>query len=422
MAAIDAYLSDTPITASEARRRLRIQDRFNNLSDDIAVAIASADFGGTWFDDDDGGRLKIGIKGTQSPPPRSKTAAAEQILEDHDFTDADFVTVDWSVAELDAAEDELDGHLGSLARDGKATTSVSQSTNTLTVERISALIPSDEAELSAAVAEVDVRVVVETVDLASLYGTSGASTCGLIFSTNLVCDTPFRGGAYIEDESTSCTGGFLANSRSDGKLYLLTAGHCVSDMRHPFTVRTADWSTYDKDATRMMIGKPHRGSTDVGQGNIIDAGVIAVIPAGSSNPSPLWAASPPRYVYVTSSTNPGANTTHDERYEIARVRAPAERSIYCMTGAPAFANGRHTVCGRVKKTLQRVRDQGDPLEPRSAIMRIDLCGPGLGSSGGPLYKNHTGYGIFVIFSQGSCRKYFTRLVAAQNVMNVDVIP
>jgi hypothetical protein len=55
-------------------------------------------------------------------------------------------------------------------------------------------------------------------------------------------------------------------------------------------------------------------------------------------------------------------------------------------------------------------------------MRIDMCGPGAGSSGGPLYKNNTGFGIFVIYSFTSCKKYFTPIKIAEDAMNVHVVP
>jgi hypothetical protein len=56
LAAIDAYLADTPITAAEANRRLRVQGRFNHIVANVADAIAVGDFAGTWIDDGHEGR------------------------------------------------------------------------------------------------------------------------------------------------------------------------------------------------------------------------------------------------------------------------------------------------------------------------------------------------------------------------------
>ncbi|HEX6022354.1 MAG TPA: hypothetical protein VFZ00_10190, partial [Solirubrobacter sp.] len=87
-----------------------------------------------------------------------------------------------------------------------------------------------------------------------------------------------------------------------------------------------------------------------------------------------------------------------------------------------WSNGRHTMCGRVKQRSTRRHAEGDGITPRRGLIRIDVCGPGEGSSGGPLYKNHTGYGLFVLYSDGVCHKYFTRLDFAESALHVHVVP
>jgi hypothetical protein len=426
LTAIDAYVSETGITGEEAGRRLRIQDRFNNLRTDLQDAIAPGDYGGAWVDDVSGGRIRIGIESSLPQPPQSKTAAAQEILDAHNVTFADFVSVASSIEDLEAAGDALEADVRSLSEAGKVLIGIRESANAVSVERVASLTAQEAATLDAAIDRLTVAVEEEVVNDANLFGTSAQDqrTCGTAFFEWLVCDTPFRGGTRIENAANNrrCTGGFLANSQSDGVLYLITAGHCFTH-EESCEVNTANWYTHDKTTgTRFIIGRPHRGTTGCGTGRSLDAGIIRVNPPGTGDSSPMWTTSSNRYVFVTRSSNPAADTTRDEFYEIERVRRPTEGSVYCMTGAREFTTGRHTVCGRVKKTSTKVRPNAAPLSLRYQLIRIDMCGPSPGSSGGPLYKNHTGYGIFVLFKDGTCRKYFTRLDAIQRGYNVDVVP
>jgi hypothetical protein len=76
-------------------------------------------------------------------------------------------------------------------------------------------------------------------------GTPAPRSCNYPF-----CDPPLRGGIRIFDPDAICTGGFAARSRSDAKLYLLTAGHCRGLER--------DWSTrFASDNSTHVLGRFH---------------------------------------------------------------------------------------------------------------------------------------------------------------------
>jgi hypothetical protein len=424
-AAAEAYVADASITSAEARRRLSLQDRLNNFIDELAAAIAPQDFGGTWVDDSDGGSIKIGIETDQATPPQSKTEDAQFVLDAHAFADADFVAVDESLTDLESALNSLSDDIGELIDDGKAGIALSQRHNRLNVERVADLSSAEHQTLSTAIANAGVDVNVDVVPASELDNDGGEATCMRIFNvTYLACDLPpYRGGTHIVGH-INCTGGFLARSQLDGLLYLLTAGHCVENKSN-YNLISDPWVTYTKSGSSRRIGNAHKGTKEINEHYRIDAGLITVDPPTSSTPSQAWTPGNDRYIFVTPSENSGPDTTRDEFYEITKTSPPiiSDESYYCVTGAPKFANGKHTVCGRIRSTQHRVKQRGYPSGVRfSSLMRIDMCGPGAGSSGGPLYKNNTGFGIFVIYSFTSCKKYFTPIKIAEDAMNVHVVP
>ena len=415
-AAVEFLMDEDSLTEAEALRRLVIQDRVNTLSDALEAAVPAAAYAGLWFGDD--GNAKIGIEATGSTPPASATEDAADLLAEHDLTDdVDFVAVESSLADLESPEAELSADVASLLDDGKVTVDISQQDNALAVERVANLTAGETTTLDDAVdeAENDVDVDVDTVSVDSFQGENDANSCATVLSNWLGCDSPFRGGARIDDTSINCTGGVMSNGRTSGALYLLTAGHCLSNEKYPYTKHTANFRAYTKNGVAMVIGKPHTG-LQFANPVVIDAGIITVNPASSGQPSPLWTGG--RWVFVGTSDD----TTRDEWYEITHVKGAAEKSVYCMTSAIEFTNGKRTSCGKVKNNNTETTVTEDPNVLRVGLASIDMCGPRKGSSGGPVYKNHVIVGIHVIASVEGCRKYFTRIGVAQNWMNVDVLP
>lgn len=71
-----------------------------------------------------------------------------------------------------------------------------------------------------------------------------------------VCGSPLRGGVKLWHDAThawDCTSGFAVKSVSDGRRYLTTAGHCLSQA----------WWTKFPDGSRHDIGSTHNRTTDL---------------------------------------------------------------------------------------------------------------------------------------------------------------
>jgi hypothetical protein len=429
------YTSTDGISAAEARRRLKIQARLSNLADDLTDAIDEDDFGGIWFDDASGGRIKIGIKTNQQTPPHSKTADAEDLLDDHNLLDdSDFVAVQFTAGQLDDASDDLADQFGTLLAADKLHVGVDVSRNAVIVEKANSLTPAETSSLNTAVASEPVTVIVELTDDVTLG--AELQTCGRteppfsgwtspphpqiveddMRAAIIGCDDPFRAGVGLlgwgmEDghlRGSLCTAGFLTHHNpNDGFYYILTAGHCMREgIQNPPSV----WKSYDSNHNQINIGDP------AAFGRVpIDAGIVKVDASSifAQGATPLW-------VYVEDSEH----TTYSETYPIHDVPVVTQHLVgtrACWTGAVRISteNAGHTNCGKVSQVH-------DHSLGSSSLIQVNNCSPG-GSSGGPLYRSFHAYGILVSGRRKGkigvpCRTWFTEVRVAMNRLHVQIEP
>lgn len=241
--------------------------------------------------------------------------------------------------------------------------------------------------------------------------------------TRPACDDPLRGGIAMEEVSPNgfglCTAGFNAKSRSDGKPYVLTAGHCVNVANR----LDSRWQTQmPKDGGLHWIGYWWNGQfNDAG-----DAGIVTV-----DNPTG-WRPGP--YVLVRRSPEGPFDTEENQLYVIRGVRTVSgltiDGSVLCKTGAVTA-----TTCGLFRGGgIDAGPGRPDNLGHVSAM----TC---QGDSGGPVYKSHYGYGLVSIAAGAELmprtvnpgwREYddparcftdflYQGLAGAQNLRNVDIL-
>jgi len=445
--AAEEYTAAESISSAEAHRRLRLQDRVNNLVDDLVDAIEPTDFGGIWFDDAAGGRIKIGIDSDQPTPPPAKTDEAEGVLADHSLLDdTDFVSVQWALDQLEDAAGDVSAALASLLDQNKVEVGVEEPLNAVIVTRAD-LDPTELATLNAAVAAETVTVTVQAVGGADLggEGTQGPppSVCDITDAPPpgwenypgadrpfLSCDDPFRGGVGIIGEllrhdtqtlrAGICTGGFFARSKDDNKPYILTAGHCFdyndgpeSQQTDPPLQASKVWMAFDKGEEEIPIGDPWSFDDKP-----TDAGIITVQPE-----TPYHEGATPGWIYETANRYSDPPTQHREEHEIHSVptiNKSLSGSRICFTSAVPFGNSpRHTSCAKVSKT-------SDDFEGRKNVLRLDVCNVMPGSSGGPVFKNNRAYGlIFWSRRQASflkpCHIWATKARVAADSRNVYIV-
>ena len=204
------------------------------------------------------------------------------------------------------------------------------------------------------------------------------------------CDPPLRGGVKITHSGTNCTGGFIAQSRVDDKLYQFTAGHCLLG-------RSDNWHTDFVDGSQHNIGKRH--NWHVGTGG--DVGILKI-----NNPTG-WDL-PENFVYVQASSD----TTPNEEYAITSTTTSSIGDRVCLTGATTG-----TDCGEVTALGVTHTVAGTTVTNSG---QASYCRAG-GDSGAPIYAGHKAFGIHSDSGGSNCSGIYIGINGSQNLMNVDVL-
>jgi hypothetical protein len=356
-------------------------------------------FGGIWIDEQDHGRIKVGMVGAK--------AADREWVDAQGFRGAaDVVEVPRSLSDLEAAAEWLWSRAVALNQDTVDSGSSWTLAVSITPRRSTAnlYIPpvAHRSEQQRAFIE-EARMRLGSALFVEEYETpphEGACTIAL----PPYCDPPLRAGIAI-DYPADCTGGFPARSRSDNKLYLFTAGHCTRN-------RPDTWWTWFPDGTQHDIGPVHNCIAGRGPANSCGQGygdyaILRVLNPSGWDQGRGW-------VFVrTSDPNAGEDgTTRDTAYEINDALRVSEGWRVCKSG-------RHgTSCGRVVELNVGYTSVTSGYS-YDFLASANYCGQE-GDSGGPIDAFHHAYGIH----QGGgddCTKFFQSIVNAQDGMNVDII-
>lgn len=219
---------------------------------------------------------------------------------------------------------------------------------------------------------------------------TSAGTTTTLPCKDVFCDPPLRSGIWTYAGLTGCTGSFIARSRSNGKLFQMTAGHCR-------VVWNATWLTDFVNGVPHAIGMIH-SSRFSSSG---DLGITAV-----NNP-PGWRSR------AWVSVRGGEGTTTDDHYPIWDDADPVLGIRVCLSGAAS----RVASCGVVTRTDVTVTyaDRGVTV---SGLTEANFC-PVPGDSGSPVFSGHIAYGV-ISGSSGVCRGYFEPVRTVERLMNVNV--
>ena len=382
-------LTETGLSASEARDLLDLQRRSDAVREPLAK-LAGEKFGGFWFAPLTDGTMKMGVRA--SDYDASLNAAIERVLEEHGLRDeTDIVPVRFSLSDLRAIQDAVDVELAELIKRSQIATLLRPDRNVVVV-RFSDALASDERERIKAVADkFNGAVELHEVDPPALRFDGAA--CSVPF-----CDRPLRGGVRIGTEASICTAGFNARSRSDGKYFVLTAGHCLSS--DPTT-----WQTRDSNLYLGKIGIRHNWMF----GSEGDAGIVR-------NWSAFWYGPPyPTAGLLVPSSPDIPNANHD--YGIGGVSTSSLDIPLCVVSGVVMEHGYYSDCGRVVGLNMTIQYGGASV---NGLGILDSVCAASGTSGGPVFKNNRAYGI-VVAKNPLCLTAYQGVTAAQNRLNVDVM-
>ena len=392
--AVASLAAERGLSVPEATVRIGWQHRAPALADAARARLGAKGFGGTWIGDDD--RVKVGVAG---PAASTAPADVDRLAAANGLAGAvDVVPVRRGLQELESVQQQL----VALFRQDNLTSAwpllvaVAESDNVVELR-----LPPAKAGLSSrqqavlAAARARFGPVLREVRYPAA---PTVTACGLVF-----CDPPLRGGVRIDAPTGgSCTGGFLARSRSDQALYLVTAGHCG------YVAPSGNWTQKFPDGSVHVIGAMHNWVF----GTRGDAAITRV-----NNPAG-WSARAWVYVGPSAANGGVAGTAVDPEYRIAADGSGLRAGTrICKTGATAG-----TQCGKVVDTGVTVYYK-DPLGS-TRIFEVGGLGEAsftvqLGDSGGPVFANHTAYGV-VSGTGGTGVSFYQGIQGAENLMGVNL--
>ncbi|HEX5609198.1 MAG TPA: trypsin-like serine protease [Solirubrobacterales bacterium] len=357
------------------------------LQENARQALSSA-FAGVWIDNSDGGRIKLAI--VDSSP--ALYAQVHGVIADSGLTGAvDVVQAARTERQLTQILNQLAARLAA-ANQGSSTpltVGIRPDQNTVRVSspNEAELTPPQQQLLSEASQRYGAAI-----SFGVYRGKIRPEACSYPF-----CTPPLRAGVKIGPSSSffggseegSCTGGFLARGKEDGKLYQLTAGHCGGG--------TEIWGSRpgsSKEAWKEIGAWSKSSITEAG-----DFGMYQV-----SNNS-LWQERP--WVYWAGS---------NDEYPITSDANVVKGQKVCGSGA--FYGT--TSCGEVTEVSVVLESYYPGLGVKKVkLSRANFCAVP-GDSGSPVHYNGVAYGILTGGS-GQCNTYFSSVIAAEEVLKVDVI-
>lgn len=387
-AAVRSLAADRGISIAEAQKRIGWQTKASGLADKLA---GRADFGGTWIGEKDD-RVKVGLTG---PGDISAAVTAAGLT-----GAVDTVRVRYTDAQLWAADHWLTGQLVRVNAHAAValTVGIRHDLNVvhLRVPTGGALTAAEKALVSTARSRYGDMLWVETVPGT---GKSEARACVYTIS-GAFCDPPLRAGIAVFNFG-GCTGGFLARSRSDNKLYQFTAGHCAG------TNNPNPWSTEFSNGDFHDIGP-------IGTRWLWNAGMDAALMTVSNPPG--WRAR--AWIYVTNGPGTGTGgTTEDQAYSVLGTGGSIRTMRVCTAGAFLGVSN----CGTVQEVgVAHFYETPAGGKTVGNLGQANFCGV-IGDSGAPVFAGHIAYGIQVAGgNDGICDSYYVGIAAAQNAMNVNV--
>jgi hypothetical protein len=378
------------VTLAQAEIRLSWQRAVPALTVALRRQLSADTFGGIWIAPNDGDRVKIGVVGLN---PRARATMTRAVRVAGLAPATDLVPVRYSARQLVRADAWLGAQLVKLARRSTGPIHLDAGYR-MDLNRVELGVAGHN--LTAAERAFVARAKARYGDLVRVVSEPGGTEATPTGCTYPYCFPPLRGGIDINapDGLHFCTGSFIASSRTDGKLYEFTAGHCAA------LYGAGTWLTQFPDGSTHAVGPVHHyvfGSSG-------DEAILTI-----NNPTG-WQL-PQGWVYVTA--NPGVTTLNQE-YPISSAQYSTQGARVCKSGAGYG----ETTCGVVTKLGVTVNEAGTYVEH---LGEANFCTKP-GDSGAPVFASHQAFGLLsAVSDKNSCDSFYQGIIGAENAMNVNIV-
>ncbi len=380
------FAKERGITEAEARQRMAWQLVVPDLDARLTEDLGSR-YGGLWIDVRDGDRVTIGVTGTVDGAAQATVKAATADL---GLPAYDLIPVKRSWDRLLADNDWLAGEVIRVNAGAAVLLSAGIRTD---LNAVQIGLPADGVLTAAQKSFVEAART--RLGAGLVFGAApGRGFEAFAGCDSPYCDPPLRGGVKIYYPGvTSCTAGFVAQSKVDSKKYLVTAGHCAMG-------RLGNWWSKNAGLHEFKVGAVHRWIFDTYIG---DMALIRI-----DDPSAIgW--NPQPWVMVTW----GLQTTENFTYHISSDNMSVVGMRICTTGQVT----RMSNCGHVTELGLTANLGGLPM--RNLGRTTNCSKPG--DSGAPMYASHVGYGILVGGVEDDCDTVYQGIRTAERELNVSIL-
>lgn len=385
--AVTTLAADLGISVDEARRRLGWQAPATQMADELRQAIGDS-FGGLWFDVQNGGRVKVGLVAGATEEVQRETIAVISGWKLSSVTDLVSTETSYDQLERDSA------WLGALTRGAndraswELATAVRVTGNALELVLYVPRGATLNGAQGAAVASARERLG-DRLRFDSWGGRIQREIC-TYWEALFICDPPLRGGLalFLNSGLFQCTTGFSARSLSDGKWYVMTAGHCGVNGTL-FKARQPQTGLFH------VVGRMHNSLDEIAD----DYGIVEIDNVSGWNPKP--------WVWV----HEGPTTTTNYQYPIYGTSTSPIGTRVCLSGANSATE---TSCNEVYEV-----NWGGA----GGLAVADYCSRG-GDSGGPIFSLNRARGTHVgaeMFAAACTRRLFQGVREAAAALNVYVV-
>lgn len=399
--AVEYYTRTYNLSLQEAAHRIEIQNRAVGIDTELQSVIG--DYGGIWFDPQDGGRLKIGLVNDAS-----QRQAVERIIDGHGLTqDADLIFVQHSQRELRQIKESIRSSIIESIATGRAKVSYSTATNRVMVNALNDLPVDERRKLEALRRNLDIHV--QSVEAPSVQLQSYGVECGTL-TADEGCRS-LRGSVPLLAAGPTfgrCTAGFVAISEHESQggpvivdsYWLLTAGHCVGDAGFVWEAPTSTGQL--QKINPLGVIKFFEGASGS------DVAAIQI------QPGAFWAKPAGSWIVVLPTLG---ISQYNERYPIYGQSTAVEGQVVCTTGISSDIR-----CGGVTAigSSEHVNN-GNISESLDDITETDIC-DGPGDSGGPVFMSNMAFGIVGgQNSKSSCLTVYQKIDISESLLGVALL-
>lgn len=363
---VTSLAADRGISQAEARERLEDQRKLSALIDNAKKELASR-YAGVHVEPDNGDRIVLRVKSDRPAPPASASEAADRAIEKARLKGkVSLRTTTRSEQEMMALQARIDRDLVAVNEGAPATVDVEPGGRSNQLQLT--IPPSPTAPQREFINSARDRYG-DDLRFGDKPGAATDDSC----SSGAWCDPPLRGGVrIIYNGSGLCTAGPVVRSVSDNKLYLATAGHCLSG-------RYGTWSTHFASGSSHDIGVPHNLTNDLG--------ILRINNVGG------WGL-PRAWIRIQS----------DNSYGVRGYYWSTVGQRVCMTGSFTGSNCREVTGGLATR------------DGKQYTLRANYCST-TGDSGSPTFSDHIVYGVHA-GGYGDCDKVYTSAAHFSALLNV----